>query len=251
MSTNSNHYQLLGIGYNASFNEIRKAYRTLALRSHPDRMHTPQDKERGHHHMVLLNMAYKTLSNETSRREYDQSIGVSSTSQYHSYQQNYSESSHRSYSSTGSPFKSTYSTDKTYQEMDSDYESSPIYCPHCGQGQPSIDTEICIRCGKSVNYFSNNSAYANENNSSNSRGTMPKQTSAKKILIIALICGFLGFNGVGHITVGKKLLGIGLMILGWILVIISVNGVVLKLVYLFYLILQTADAYRRAKTAGR
>jgi TM2 domain-containing membrane protein YozV len=39
--------------------------------------------------------------------------------------------------------------------------------------------------------------------------------------IIVLIAGFFGFNGIGHIYIGKTSFGIGLMIIGWILAFLT------------------------------
>ena len=43
--------------------------------------------------------------------------------------------------------------------------------------------------------------------------------------IIAFVAGSFGFNGIGHVYVGKKAFGIGLMSIGWILGFLTIIGV--------------------------
>jgi DnaJ-class molecular chaperone len=61
-------YQILGISNNASIEEIKKAYRKLALQYHPDRN---QMSPAAHERMKDINDAYTTLSDPTRRKEYD------------------------------------------------------------------------------------------------------------------------------------------------------------------------------------
>jgi len=59
------YYKVLGVGEDASFEEIKKTYRKLAFQYHPDR--NPGREEM----MKELNEAYAVLSDEQKRREYD------------------------------------------------------------------------------------------------------------------------------------------------------------------------------------
>ncbi|KAG7392684.1 hypothetical protein PHYPSEUDO_015073 [Phytophthora pseudosyringae] len=70
-----NHYERLGVARNASDREIRKSYRSLALRWHPDRSAhgslTDQQKEVAEDIFKLLAESYEVLSNQESRHAYD------------------------------------------------------------------------------------------------------------------------------------------------------------------------------------
>jgi molecular chaperone DnaJ len=62
------YYEVLEVSREASFEEIKKAYRKLALKYHPDR--NPGDKE-AEEKFKLINEAYQVLSDEEKRALYD------------------------------------------------------------------------------------------------------------------------------------------------------------------------------------
>jgi molecular chaperone DnaJ len=67
------HYTLLGLGRDASLDEIKKAYRHLAMRHHPDRtQNNPQDTEI----FKAVAVAFATLSNPERRAEYDRLLAA-------------------------------------------------------------------------------------------------------------------------------------------------------------------------------
>ena len=61
-------YKTLGVSENASKDEIRKAFRKLAVKYHPDR--TKGDKK-AEERFKEINEAYQVLSNEEKRKQYD------------------------------------------------------------------------------------------------------------------------------------------------------------------------------------
>jgi curved DNA-binding protein CbpA len=63
------HYAVLEVSKEASLDEIQRAYRTLAMRYHPDRNPAPDAAAR----MAVVNEAYEVLRDRGRRREYDAS----------------------------------------------------------------------------------------------------------------------------------------------------------------------------------
>ena len=64
----NNYYSILGISQKASHNDIKKAYRKLSLDNHPDRNGNNKDKCEK---FKEITQAYKILSDETERKNYD------------------------------------------------------------------------------------------------------------------------------------------------------------------------------------
>lgn len=68
-----NYYEILGVNKNASDDEIKKAFRTLSKKYHPDRHSAKPENERKMYEekMKEINEAYATLSDPQKRQEYD------------------------------------------------------------------------------------------------------------------------------------------------------------------------------------
>jgi curved DNA-binding protein len=64
------YYQILGVGREATTDEIKKAYRKLALKYHPDK--AKGDKKAAEEKFKEISEAYAVLSNPEKRQEYDQ-----------------------------------------------------------------------------------------------------------------------------------------------------------------------------------
>lgn len=65
------HYDNLKISRNATAQEIKKAYRRLAQKYHPDRNGNSAESQRI---MKIINQAYAVLSDPESRRAYDRKL---------------------------------------------------------------------------------------------------------------------------------------------------------------------------------
>lgn len=63
-------YEVLGVEESASDGEIRKAYRKLALKFHPDKV-APHERDASEIKFKEITEAYEILSDETKRRDYD------------------------------------------------------------------------------------------------------------------------------------------------------------------------------------
>ncbi len=68
MATKRDYYEILGVGKSASAEEIKKAYRKLALQWHPDR----NKAANAHDKFVEINEAYAVLSDAKKKETYDQ-----------------------------------------------------------------------------------------------------------------------------------------------------------------------------------
>lgn len=64
-------YDILGIDEDATFTEIRKSYRILLWRIHPDRSPDPVERAKRRPEFERVQWAYEILSDEDARREYD------------------------------------------------------------------------------------------------------------------------------------------------------------------------------------
>lgn len=71
----SNYYEILGVSKTATADEIKKAYRTLAFKYHPDRN---QGDAAAEEKFKQISAAYDVLGDEAKRRQYD--LGYTSDS---------------------------------------------------------------------------------------------------------------------------------------------------------------------------
>ncbi len=69
MATKRDYYEVLGVNKDASAEEIKKSYRKLAMKHHPDRN---PDNPKAEEHFKEAKEAYEMLSDEQKRAAYDQ-----------------------------------------------------------------------------------------------------------------------------------------------------------------------------------
>ncbi len=84
MSTKRDYYEILGVKKSASLDEVKKAYRELALQHHPDRV-PPEKKKEAEEKFKEISEAYAVLSDSQKRALYDQ-YGHSGIDQKYAYE---------------------------------------------------------------------------------------------------------------------------------------------------------------------
>lgn len=71
-----NHYEILGVSRTANPEEIKLAYRKMAMKWHPDRNNNSKDAE---HEFKKVKEAYEVLSNQYKRKEHDWELNKRTT----------------------------------------------------------------------------------------------------------------------------------------------------------------------------
>lgn len=71
MDASKDYYKILGVKKEFSDRELKKAYRTLALKYHPDKAEGEEDKEKAKEKFVEVSEAYEVLSDPAKKNEYD------------------------------------------------------------------------------------------------------------------------------------------------------------------------------------
>lgn len=108
-----NYYKILGIEPDATRLDIKKAYRLLAFKYHPDRNDSPKAKE----FFQILNDAYATLNDDTRRLAYDKKLYPEQAYKYRNPSLNRDRKVNQSSSNFGATKKNNSSfmaSDKTY-----------------------------------------------------------------------------------------------------------------------------------------
>jgi curved DNA-binding protein CbpA len=71
MDPSKDYYKVLGVSKQFSDRELKKAYRQLALKFHPDKAENAEDKEAAKEKFVEVSEAYEVLSDPDKKQEYD------------------------------------------------------------------------------------------------------------------------------------------------------------------------------------
>lgn len=140
-----NYYDILGVSKDADQQTIKKAYRKLAMKWHPDRWgdKSEEEKTNAENHFKEVAEAYETLSDPDKRAQYDNPsiFGRSSrgfSGGFHFYE----------------PGKTAYvkihlSIDDIYSGKDVEY-TKKCRCSECsGSGGDGTETKNCPKCGGS------------------------------------------------------------------------------------------------------
>jgi molecular chaperone DnaJ len=84
MAAKRDYYEILGVSKSANVEEIKKTYRTLALKFHPDRV-PQEEKKAAEEKFKEISEAYAVLSDQQKRQLYDQ-YGHSGIDQKYAYE---------------------------------------------------------------------------------------------------------------------------------------------------------------------
>jgi len=81
--TKRDYYEILGVGKQAPVDEIKKAYRKLAMKYHPDRV-APEKRKQSEEQFKEISEAYAVLSDQNKRAQYDRFGHAGINNQYSS-----------------------------------------------------------------------------------------------------------------------------------------------------------------------
>lgn len=105
---NQGYYAILGVSQKANFQEIKKSYRRLAKKYHPDRNKSPNAEET----IKKINQAFEILSDRKKRKQYDLEASNIFDAKDSNYEENLSDQKQRnSYNFTKAETKSNLGYD--------------------------------------------------------------------------------------------------------------------------------------------
>ena len=74
LHTDHHYYEILGVGYSATDEDLRKAYRKLAAKYHPDKQKDESKAAEAADKFKNANRAYKVLTDPKKRQAYNDVI---------------------------------------------------------------------------------------------------------------------------------------------------------------------------------
>lgn len=142
-------------------------------------------------------------------------------------------------------------------KSESEMNSNVAYCGKCGQ---KVDGTIyfCPKCGSQINQsdskrIENNYQNSHSQSNANSRLQRPAEWKSESItLLLSILLGLFGIQGVGHMYVGKIVKGVVILIGSFVLFIVAivlvltivgaVIGIPLIIIYIVMFIWQILDS---------
>ena len=120
-----NHYEVLGVSNNASQADIRRSFRYLALKHHPDKN---KNSEESKLKFMQIVEAYEILSDEQARKNYDTAASYSySDNHYHSaYYTSYAYKNSNNTTRHWTP-SADFDTVYSYEEIKRKYAQSRVH----------------------------------------------------------------------------------------------------------------------------
>jgi DnaJ-class molecular chaperone len=119
-----NHYEVLGVSNNASQADIRRSFRYLALKHHPDKN---KNSEESKQKFMQIVEAYETLSDEQARKNYDTAASYSHNDNHYqrAYYTSYAYKNSNNTSSHWTP-SADFDTVYSYEEIKRKYRQSRV-----------------------------------------------------------------------------------------------------------------------------
>jgi len=116
-----NYYEILGVQKTATQEEIKKAYRNLAFKYHPDRN---PDNPAAEEKLKQINAAYDVLGDEAKRKNYDLggSYSENAYQQNNSYNNAYQNAWNQNAYNNYRQYRYTYSQSNQYEQQEEQRE---------------------------------------------------------------------------------------------------------------------------------
>lgn len=136
------YYDLLGVARDASFDDLKRAYRQLVLQWHPDR-HFGAAKDSAEARFKEITEAYETLSDPARRRDYDDDLGDDSGM---FFAPSFRRSTHRG--DAGPQFEDAFA--ELFDPVHPAFQHAPFPTADARWQQPDPITEIMVDCAIDV-----------------------------------------------------------------------------------------------------
>ena len=144
------YYKILEVQKNASQDEIKKAYRKLAFKYHPDRNHGNAQAEEN---FKKINEAYSVLGDETKRAAYDSPSFESQWNAYQSYRAQNQGQWNTYGGSTGDPFEDFFNFGRQYTYQSNNYQRRQTQKPSRKTVKSMLIQNLVQCAGSAAGFF--------------------------------------------------------------------------------------------------